>query len=360
MISASGELELTARDFAMTRFTFLEKLLHRLNALPQPIYDGFLQTLLGRAIMVSNKLGLFERLTKKPCTVEELANDLNVSTQGVQLLLDALDVAGYVRRRGTMFEATAMTKKWMDRRSDHSVRNLMAYFETLYDRWSYLDETVRRGSPEKTYFELFTPEDWRIYTYGMMDLARLLMRQVLKHVVLPGGAERLIDIGGSHGMYSIELCRKYPQLRATVVDFPGAAIHGKQIIQEAGISNRISFLEGDFLDVDFGMIYDAALGFNIVHGLGREQNQLLARKVYRALRSGGSWYVLDELRTGKKNSILSNLVPAVVGLHLFNEVGGCAYDVEEVRKWCESAGFADVKFVGLRFPGVALVRCRKV
>ncbi|MEE9288098.1 MAG: class I SAM-dependent methyltransferase [Bacteroidota bacterium] len=344
----------------MTRLTLVENLLHRLNILPQPIYDAFLQTLLGRAIMASNKLGLFDRLILKPSTSAELASDLKVSTEGVELLLDALEVAGYVRRRGIMFEPTRMTRKWLNRRSDYSIKNLLAYFETLHDRWSYLDETIRRGRPEKTYFELFTPDDWCTYTYGMMDLARLLMPQVLNHIDLPDRAEHIVDIGGSHGLYSIELCRKYPQLHATVVDFPGAAIHGKQIIRETGFSDRISYLEGDFLEVDLGMMCDAVLSFNIVHGLRREQNELLAGKVHRTLRPGGNWYVVDEMRTGKKYSNLSGLVSAMVGLHLFNEVGGRAYSIEEVQEWCESVGFTDVKFWSLQTPGVVLVRSRRV
>lgn len=344
----------------MIRFTLFEKVLDRLNALPQPVYDAFLQTLLGRAVMVSNKLGLFDRLVQKPSTVGELANDLKLSTQGVQLLLDALEVAGYVRCRGDLFVATAMTKKWMDPRSRRFIGNLVAYFETLYDQWCYLDETVRRGSPEKTYFELFTQEDWRVYTYGMMDLARLLMHEVLKHVELPTGAERLVDIGGSHGLYSIELCRRYPQLRATVVDYPGAAAHGRLIIHNAGMSDRISYLEGDFLHVDFRLNHDAALTFNVVHGLSRNENEFLASRVYQALKPGGLWYVLDEFQGGKMNSTLSDLVPAIVGLHLFNEVGGCAYDAMEVQNWYTSVGFADVKLINLRIPGIAVMRCLKL
>ncbi len=346
-------------DFNVIRFTLLEKLLHRLNLLPQPINDTFLQPLLARAITVSNRLGLLDRLIHRPRTVEDLATELNLSSQGTQLLLNALELGGYVCRRGTEFEATAMAKKWLGRRSDHSVHNLLAYFETFYDRWGYLDKTIRRGRPEKTYFELFTPEDWRIYTYGMMDLARMLMPEVLKRIELSNAAAQLVDVGGSHGLCSIELCKKHPQLRATIVDLPSAAMYGKQIAAESGIADRISFLEGDFLKVDLGTMYHAALCFNVVHGLTPEQNELLARKIYRALRSGGKWYILDELLTLRKSSVLSNLVPAMVGLHLFNEAGGRAYEVEQVLRWVKGVGFEGVKIVRLRMPGVVLLECVK-
>ena len=40
----------------------------------------------------------------------------------------------------------------------------------------------------------------------------------------------LLDIGGGHGWYSAQLCRRYPQLTATVLDLPGSAAIGREII----------------------------------------------------------------------------------------------------------------------------------
>ena len=343
----------------MVRLRFTEKLLHRLNLLPQPIFDAFLQPLLGRAVMVSHKLGLFERLLQRPQSAEDIAEELRLSVEGVKLLLQVLDVAGYVRRSGDRFEATAVTRKWLDRRSAHSIEDLVAYFETLFARWGYLDDTVRRGSPHRMYFELFTPEDWRVYTHGMMSLARLLMPQVLRHVRLAREARRLLDIGGSHGLYSIELCRRYSELRAAVVEYSEVAVHGRRIVRDAGMADRISYVEGDFLSVDLGSSYDAALAFNVIHGLTWKQSDLLASRVYDVLRPGGTWFILDEFALAKKSSFVGRLVPAVVGLHLFNETGGRTYKTEEVRRMCKGAGFSDISVALLGTPGVAVLQCVK-
>jgi tRNA1(Val) A37 N6-methylase TrmN6 len=34
------------------------------------------------------------------------------------------------------------------------------------------------------------------------------------------GAKRLLDVGGGSGAFSIALCQRNPELRATVLDFP--------------------------------------------------------------------------------------------------------------------------------------------
>ena len=34
---------------------------------------------------------------------------------------------------------------------------------------------------------------------------------------IPENAKSLLDIGGSHGLYSVDFCEKYPDLRADIL-----------------------------------------------------------------------------------------------------------------------------------------------
>src|SRR5207244_13602087 len=56
----------------------------------------------------------------------------------------------------------------------------------------------------------------------------------------------LLDVGGGSGAYDIELCRRYPHLRATVYDLPFVAEIAAQKINGAGVSDRIQTVGGDF------------------------------------------------------------------------------------------------------------------
>lgn len=340
------------------KLSFRERILFLLNRLPVPVYDAFANVLVGRALMVCNSSGIFDILHDSPRSLSELAAKVGMSTRGVDVLLQTMEVAGYVTRDANGFRNSKIAERWLTRASPHYIGNLVRYFETLFYRWEYLGETVQRGEPRKPYFEFFSGKDWEIYTLGMMDLARLLMPEVLRIVTLPRDARRLLDLGGSHGLYSIELCKRYPELKADVIDFEKAVEIGRRISEEYQMSSRITYRAADFKKDDFQRDYDVVLAFNVIHGLKPSEDLSLMKKIALALNTGGLLYIMDQVRNGEGRSSVSRLIPAVVGLNLFNEIGGNAYTFSEIREWCSEAGFVECAEKKLRVPGVGIIRAR--
>jgi cyclopropane fatty-acyl-phospholipid synthase-like methyltransferase len=336
-----------------------ERALSHLNKLPIPILDAFANVLLGRALMVCNSSGLFDVLHGSPCSAAELAVKTGISEQGAEVLLQIVEVGGYVVRKGDRFRNTKVAERWLTKTSPNFLGNLVLYFETLFPRWADLGHTVGQGEPEKSYFEHFNDRDWEIYTYAMMDLARLLMPEILKVVQVPGSAQRLLDLGGSHGLYSIELCRCHPGLTADVLDLEKVVEVGRKITEDLGMSSRVIHHAADFKKDDLGSEYDVVLAFNIIHGLKPAENVSLMKKISSALNRQGMIFILDQLKDGKERNSLSRLIPAAVGLNLFNEIGGSAYSSREVRDWSYEAGFVDCGVKRLRAPGVSIIQARK-
>lgn len=343
----------------MIHLSLREKISFLLNRLPVPILDAFGNVLFGRTLMVCTSYGVFDVLDHSPHTVVEVAEKVGISERGAELLLNAMEAGGYVLREGNRFSNSRISERWLTRNSPHYIGNLVRYFESLFSRWEYLGETVRRGEPEKPYFEYFREEDWKIYTYGMMELARILMPQVRKTVVLPKSARRILDIGGSHGLYSIELCKRYPALKAEVLDFEQAVGIGRRITEEYGMSDRVVHRSADFKKETLGEDYDAALAFNIIHGLNPSESVSLMKKITAALNRGGLVFVMDQIRDRKGTTSLSRFIPTIVGVNLFNEIGGNAYTYRDIKEWSSEAGLVDCVQKKLRVPGVSIIRMRK-
>ncbi len=341
------------------RLSLIEHFLTKFKLYPAPVIDAFSNVLFGRALMIANHLGVFDALSAKSLTALEVAQKIKISQQGAQLLLESLVVGGYFQQQGNTFGLTNMSQKWLVRDSPHCISNLIRYFETLYHRWSYLDDTVKRGKPKRTYFELFTYEDWYIYTYGMMDLTKILLPEVMKCISVPTNAQRLLDLGGSHGLYSIELCQRYPALHAEIIDFRPAVKIGKTIIKQYRMDEWIHYQAGNFLKMKFNLGYDVVLAFNIIHGLTSVENQKLASKTFAALNPGGVLFIMDQIKQPKYKTPLGRFIPLMVGLNLFNEIGGNAYSFEEVREWYQRAGFSRCTRTDLRVPGVSIIRIEK-
>jgi DNA-binding MarR family transcriptional regulator len=341
------------------RLSLRERVLFLLNRLPVPIFDAFAGILLGRALMVCNSYGVFEVLHGSGHSPAELGEKVGLSTPGMEVLLRTLEAGGYVKRSGNHYRNSRVAERWLTRKSPHYLGNLVQYFDSLFSRWDHLAETAQRGEPVKPYFEYFKEKDWETYTYGMMDLARLLMPEVLRVIQLPRTARRLLDIGGSHGLYSIELCRIHPGLTAEVLDLHEVSKVGERITQDCQMSSRVVHRSGDFKKDNFGSGYDIVLAFNIIHGLKSSENSSLIRKVSESLDGAGTLFIMDQVTDRTKSSSLSSLIPAAVGLNLFNEIGGKTYTFGEIRGWCEEAGLVDCRFKKLRVPGVGIIRAKK-
>src|ERR1700721_2556864 len=67
-----------------------------------------------------------------------------------------------------------------------------------------------------------TQEQWNVYERGQRSHAALMAKEVAWRLPVSRKATALLDVGGGHGLYSIELCRRHPRLYATILDLPGA------------------------------------------------------------------------------------------------------------------------------------------
>jgi len=65
--------------------------------------------------------------------------------------------------------------------------------------------------------ERHDPAEWGRYQRGMRALAGPAAGEVAQRLRLPAGATAMLDLGGSHGLFSVRLCQQHPKLRATIL-----------------------------------------------------------------------------------------------------------------------------------------------
>src|SRR5215831_20014881 len=107
-------------------------------------------------------------------------------------------------------------------------------------------------------------------------------------------ARNMLDIGGSHGFYSVALCRRHPHLAAVILDLPEAIKEAAPILAMEGVGDRIRHQVGDALTQDLGEnCYDLILISNLAHHFTDEQNRGLMLRAARALTPGGSLVIQE-------------------------------------------------------------------
>jgi ubiquinone/menaquinone biosynthesis C-methylase UbiE len=207
------------------------------------------------------------------------------------------------------------------------------------------------------------PDDpyWRRYVLGQLDLARLSAPEVARRLILPEGAGSVLDVGGGHGWYSATLCRRHPGLTATVLDLPGSARIGREVIEAAGLAHRVTFVEGDARHAEFPEGQDAVLCFNLLHHLTEAEIPALLARAAAALKPGGTLAVLDAFAESPRG-VWTRGNAAATHLALFVRLtsGSTVHTPAELRTWLQSAGFDPPRRVrSVRIPGLVLYQACK-
>lgn len=330
-----------------------------LNRVPTPIGEAMFGMPVARSLQVAQRTGILAALAEGPRDPAELAEHLGLRAAGTELLLDVIASLGHVELRPDgRYEMSDRARRWLDPNSDHYVGDFLADTAEYWQWWQGLEELVRDGRHVELHDK--APDDpyWRSYIRGQHQIARLSSEEVAKAVPLQRNAHSLLDVAGAHGEFSMALCRHHPGLKATIVDLPGSARIGREIVSGAGMDDRVHHLEGDMFEVDFGGPHDGALCFNIVHHLAPEQAKTLFARIRAVLRPGAPLCVLElyDRPEGQKPDSGS-----ILGLFFHLTSGADTYTVEQVSGWLADSGFGPAEKKTFRtLPSLAMVSAKAV
>jgi 2-polyprenyl-3-methyl-5-hydroxy-6-metoxy-1,4-benzoquinol methylase len=322
--------------FGLKADNLLERFADWFNLAPQPLAHAFFGMMASRTMMAGERLGLFGALADGPATVEELAARLKLAPEGTRALLEALEACEAVERKKGRYRLADRARRWLDPRSSQYVGAFLDFNYTQWEWWSHMEDAVRTGQPVDIH--QFAPEDprWRSYILAMYQMARLSAPEVARAIPLPRGAQRVLDLGGAHGWFAAELCRRNRGLRATVLDLEGSVRVGREIIAQANLSHLVTHQEGDVLTAELAGPHDAILLFQVVHHLSPAQNVALLRRVRAALGPTGTLAVLEYLREDVEKP--PSAAP-LIGLHYFLTSKAAAYTPAELEGFLGDAGF---------------------
>jgi len=201
-----------------------------------------------------------------------------------------------------------------------------------------LEQFVRTGRP-LDFHDAMSSEERELYHRGMRALAGVAGREVAMRTPVPRGARRIIDLGGSHGHFAAEICRRHPGLSGEIMDLPDAIEAAAPLLAAEGLGDRLIHKSGDATTADLGVEqYDLVLMSNLAHHLDGEQNASLARRVARALRPGGAFVIQEPARAGRPGR--QGQIPALLGLYfaMQSRPGVRTWTVAEMAGWQREAG----------------------
>jgi 2-polyprenyl-3-methyl-5-hydroxy-6-metoxy-1,4-benzoquinol methylase len=329
------------------------------NMVPLPAAYALYGLTAGRVLAVAQRLGLFEKLLAGPATAGRVAEELDLQVAGTRLLCENLAGLEILEQDGHTFSLPKRSRKWLDPASDTYIGTWLEHTASYWEWYGDLERIVRDGGSFEIHREPAEDEEyWRVYITGQYEIARLSAAEVAKAIRLEGAPTALLDVAGGHGWFSAELCKRHETLKATVLDLPGSARVGRELIARAGMSDRVEHRDGDMFESELGGPYDGALVFDIIHHLSAEQVVSLLRRVREALKPGGTVAVLDMFRSDAKRQRAS---AAALGLLFHLTSGADLHSPGELAGFFSDAGFSAPKRTKVRrIPDQDLFQARAV
>lgn len=303
------------------------------------------------ALHAGIKLDIFTPLAEAPLTATELAGSTGTSPRGLAMLLNSLAALNLLHKDGDTFSTTPFSHDYLSRTSPQYLGHIISHHHHLMESWAHLDQAVKSGGPIRQRVSHDAAEEEReSFEMGMFNLAMQLAPRIVPNIDL-SSRKRLLDLGGGPGTYAIQFCMHNPQLAAVVYDLPTTRPFAEQTIGRFGLTDRITFESGDFIEEGIKGPFDVAWLSHILHGEGPDGCAVMLEKTVAALEPDGMIMIQEFILD---NSHDSPVFPALFSLNmLLGTPKGQAYSEKEIMEMLGAAGAIDVHRLPLELPNGA-------
>ena len=303
---------------------------------PNPVLDPIVPVISAHSLVTAVSVGLFESLSSGPADPESVANRTGMNTQAARLLLDVLSQGGYVRRTEGTYALTEVSRMTLLESSPMSFVNWVKFCRFQIDAVGRLTEAAKGSGAIDLFEKMASKEDHLLQERAMAETAKPIASWIADVVPIPDGATRMLDVGGSHGVYSAGLCAKHPPMRSDLLELPGSIESASQVMRESGSEEFCSLVCANVLEWQSTKKYDAVFLGNIIHHFSKAEVGAVFEKSYRHLSDEGTIAIwdIDPSENGDPSS-------AAFSLFFFITSGAKCYGSSEIREFLECAGFID-------------------
>jgi ubiquinone/menaquinone biosynthesis C-methylase UbiE len=252
-----------------------------------------------KALFAGLHVDLFTVLSDGPKTAEELAKVVGIPVNRVVVLTTALVSIGLLSRTDDgRLENSPAAQNFLSSKSKYDFGDYLRYQidQQMYPFLLQLNAVMN---------DKLSDEAIASYRHWMADQEQASVYSESQHAgsLGPGRslaravdlseARSLLDVGGGTGAMTISLCKAYKNLHATIIDFPNVAEIGWRFISEAGLVDRVRYIPGNAVEVQWPGQQDAILMSYLMSGVPGQALETLLANAFEALNPGGTLMVHD-------------------------------------------------------------------
>jgi predicted O-methyltransferase YrrM len=293
-----------------------------------------------RILLSAIELGLFTVLDKHMLPSKEVALKINADERATDRLMNALVALGFLRKVRGKFYNTESASQYLVKGKPEFMGGLF-HSIGLWNTWSSLTESVKAGTSAAEQKPSHIGINWLESFIGAMHYRGVKEAKIIAMMLELSNVNRMLDVGGGSGAFAMEFIKKNPNMNAVIFDLPEVIPITNKYVAEEKMTEKISFLSGNYLADDLGNGYDLIFLSAIVHINSLEENNSLIKKCYDSLNSGGQIvikdWVMNEDRTEPAGGAYFALNMLVGTEH------GDTYTETEMRNWFTNTGIKKIE-----------------
>ncbi len=318
-----------------------------------------------KALLTAVELDLFSSLGDGEMTASQLGDVLGLHPRGTYDFFDALVALKFLDRDGDGAEGkyrnTPDTSAFLDKKSPTYIGGLAEMLNSrLFGFWNDLGTALRTGQPQSEVKHSGKPIFEELYSDGarlgeFLDAMTGFQAANFKQLADQFDFKKyktVSDIGGALALLSRIVGTSHQHLTFSSFDLPEVAPHAQKHIDEAGMTDRIKVVTGDFFKDDLPEADVITMG-NILHDWNLEKKKMLIKKAYDALPDRGAFIVIENLIDDARRE---NAFGLLMSLNMLIEFGDAFdYTGADFRQWCSEVGFKRFEVIALTGPTSAAV-----
>jgi hypothetical protein len=295
-------------------------------------------------VTVSIEIGLFELLHKeKSLTIEQIIEKLGLDSRAAEAVLGVLAGLKLVTKHLNKFFLTDAARTYLVPESVFYWKAMLVNGR-MNDFHTRLLGVIKLKAP----MESAPIKEWEMGELTE-DRARRLTNAMQAHSFAAAiGASRnydwsktkkFLDVAGGSGCFAIALAQQHKLEKITVAELPVVCKITHEYITKFQVEGKVDTHPLNMFTEEWPQGYDAHFFSNIFHDWSWSTCQLLAKKSFGALPSGGRIHLHEILLRDSKDG---DLTAACFSMHMLLNTNGKQFSAEDLQRMLTEIGFTNI------------------
>jgi hypothetical protein len=297
-------------------------------------------------LIAAVEVGMFEALADDLLDLDALAARIAIPRRTARICADAMVALGLLERDGPLYRNSVAAGAFLSGRGARDLRPFLRSMDRTYPVWAEFTDAIRAGRGPG-FITRLDPEAQRIYSAGVQSVSVGSAR------ALAGSYEfdrhrQLLDLGGGTGSFLEPILERHPAIECGLFELPQVVPLARDNLKAYESDGRVRFYEGDLLQDQLPVGYDAFLLANVVHIFTPEHNRDLLGRVHASAPSGARLLLVDFWTDSTHTQPVFAAIMA--GQFLISGGEGDVYSEEEMGDMLAAAGWVMIGRRPLRPP----------